>query len=115
MKAALLSALVFPGAGHFYLKKFVSGAVLAIAALGSVYMLVSNALERAQLIADKIVNGEVPLDVEVITNMVTAQPTGAEAQSINIATAVFVISWLVGIVDSYRVGHQQGKRKDSIE
>ena len=30
MKAALLSAFVFPGAGHFFLKKHITGTVLAV-------------------------------------------------------------------------------------
>jgi hypothetical protein len=51
MKAALLSAFVFPGAGHFFLKKHITGTVLA----------------------------------------------------------VFIISLLVGIIDSYRVGRIQDK------
>jgi hypothetical protein len=115
VKAALLSGLVFPGIGHFYLKRHVPGAVLAVAATGSLYVLVSRALERAQVIADKIASGEVPLDVEAITNLVTAPSTGAAAQVINIATAVLLISWLVGIVDSFRVGYLQDKRKAPVE
>jgi hypothetical protein len=31
LKAALLSALVFPGSGHLYLKKYVCVTVLAVA------------------------------------------------------------------------------------
>jgi hypothetical protein len=109
MKAALLSALVFPGSGHFYLKKNMIGTVLAVAALASLYLLVSNAVERALSITEEIQSGAVPLDVVAITELITRQLGGTEGQVLNFASAVLLISWLIGIVDSYRVGHLQSK------
>ncbi len=109
MKAAMLSAFVFPGVGHFFLKKHITGTVLAGAAFASLYLVLSNTVERALQISAKIQAGEVQLDVAAITELLTKQPTGTEAQLLNIAAAAFIISWLIGIVDSYRVGHTQGK------
>lgn len=109
MKAALLSAFVFPGAGHFSLKKPIVGTVLAGAAFASLYSVLSNTFARALQISAEIQGGEVPLDVAAITELVTKQPTGTELQLLNIAAAVFSIAWLIGIVDSYRVGHGQDK------
>ena len=109
MKAALLSAFVFPGVGHFFLKKHIAGTVLAGAAFASLYLVISNTVERALQISEKIQHGEVQLDVAAITELLTKQPTGTEPQLLNIASTVFIISWLIGIVDSYRVGHVQGK------
>jgi hypothetical protein len=103
-KAALLSAFVFPGAGHFFLKKHVAGVVLAVSAFASLYMIISNMVERALQLTDKILSGEVPLDVATITELLAKQPPGAEAQLLNIAWVVLIISWLLGIVDSYRIG-----------
>ena len=108
-KAALLSALLFPGAGHFFLKKYVAGVVLATTSLAALYLLIAKAVEKALLISEKIQSGEVQLDVAAITELVARQATGAEAQLLNIATAVLIISWLIGIVDSYRVGYGQEK------
>ena len=106
-KAALLSAFVFPGAGHFFLKRHIAGAILAGAAFAALYVLVSNAVDRALEIVDKIQRGEVQPDIAVITELVSKQPTGTEAQLINIATAILIIAWLIGVVDSYRVGRLQ--------
>lgn len=107
MKAALLSALVFPGAGHFFLKKHITGTVLAGAALASLYLVISKMVERALQIAEKIQSGEVQLDVAAITELISKQPTGTDAQLLNIAWTVLILSWLIGIVDSYRVGRIQ--------
>ena len=103
-KAALLSALVFPGAGHFFLKKYIPGGILATAACVALYILVSKAVERAVQITDKIQRGEVELDVAAISELVSNHPAGSEDQILSIATAALLISWLIGIVDSYRVG-----------
>ncbi len=108
-KAALLSALVFPGVGHFFLKKYISATVLAGAAVGGIYYLLMIMVERAVQITAKIQTGEIPLNVAGITELVSKQSTGAEAQLQNIATAIFIICWLIGIVDSYRVGRAQDK------
>ncbi len=109
MRAALLSAFVFPGVGHFFLKKYVAGTLLAGAAFASLYLVISNTVERALQISDKIQRGEVQLDVAAITELISQQPTGTEAQFLNIASGVLIISWLIGIVDSYRVGRMQDK------
>ena len=109
MKATLLSAFVFPGVGHFFLKKYVIATVLAGAAFGSLYFVISKTVERALQISEKIQRGEVQLDVAAITELISQQLTGTETQLFNIASTVFIISWLFGIVDSYRVGRLQGK------
>ena len=113
-KAVLLSAFVFPGAGHFYLKKNITGTVLSVAAFFGLYSIVTGILERALQIADKIRSGEVQPDITIITELVSRQPTGAEAQSLNIATTVLIISWIIGMLDSYRVGRiNDNKSRDA--
>ena len=109
IKAALLSALVFPGVGHFFLKQRVSGTVLAAAALVSLWVVITKAMERALQITEEIQRGDVPLDVDAITELVSRQPAGVEGHLLDIAWAVLIVVWLIGIVDSYRVGRIQGK------
>ncbi|HED16649.1 MAG TPA: hypothetical protein ENI64_07560 [Gammaproteobacteria bacterium] len=112
-KAILLSALVFPGAGHFYLKKKITGTVLAVSAFFGLYSIVSKILGLAQQIADKIVSGQVQPDMAIITELLTTQLAGAETQSLNMATTVLIIAWVIGIVDSYRVGRIEDKIQGS--
>jgi hypothetical protein len=102
-KAALLSAFVFPGVGHIYLKKYMPGALLAGASFAAITYLMSAAVERVLQISDKIQTGDVQLDVDAIAELVSVQSSGADTLLINIATAAFIICWLAGIVDSCRV------------
>ena len=112
-KAALLSALVFPGVGNFYLKRYISGAVIAGAAVVALYVLISNAVHRALEIVDKLQRGEIQPDMAVITELVSKQPLGTEALLIDIATALLILAWIIGIVDAYRCGRFQDDGADA--
>ena len=110
MKAVLLSAFVFPGAGHFFLKKYIPGAVLAGAAFAALYLVITGIVERALQISEQIQSGEIQLDAAAIAELVSKQSTGAQTQLPDIAAAVLVVVWLIGIVDSFRVGRAQDER-----
>jgi hypothetical protein len=111
MKAALLSAFVFPGVGHLFLKKYVSGIALVGVSFSDIYYLISKTVEMALQITEKIQSGDVKLDIIAITELVSKQPIGTESHLLNIATAAFIICWLIGIVDSYRVGCVHDKKE----
>jgi len=110
LKAALFSALIFPGSGHFLLKKHVRGVLLAGVSILCIWALLSVAIEKAQEISLKIQSGEIPLDIARITDEVTKQTIGGDTQLAEVATYLLVACWLVGIVDSFRVGRLLDKR-----
>jgi hypothetical protein len=109
--AALLSAFVFPGVGHIFLKKYIPGIALVGASLAATYYLISKTVEKTLQIVDKIQSGDVQLDVTALTGLVSKQSTGTEAQLQDIAMLAIIICWLVSIVDSYRVGCVQDKNE----
>lgn len=111
LKAALLSAFVCPGCGHFYLKKPTTGKLLLVTTIATLCFLLWHAYQRAQLISQQILNGEIPLELNAIYSAVTQAPVGNEALYINIATMGFILAWLVGILDAYRLG----KKHDDAE
>jgi len=106
IKAALLSAFVFPGAGHFYLKKAAVGNLILVPAVTAIGYLSWQAYQKALLISQKIVNGEIPLQLNALYHAITQAPVGSEALLINISTSVFILSWLASIVDAYRLGNK---------
>jgi len=108
-KAALLSAFIFPGAGHLYLRRYVPGGILVGVSLVGIYYLVTNIVERAWEIAEKIQSGAVQLDTTTITELVSQQSAGTDSQLVNIATLAIIICWGIGIIDSYRVGRARDK------
>jgi hypothetical protein len=108
-KAALLSALVFPGAGHLFLKKHLTGAILLCASLAALYLIAADIWEKALAIVEKIERGEVSPDVAAIAELLSRQPMGNESHLLNAALPVLIICWLIGIADSYRCGRALDK------
>jgi hypothetical protein len=104
IKAALFSGLVFPGIGHIYLKHYWRGLALALAATLAVSGIIIPAVQQAQVIANKVLSGEIALDAAAITAQVDAATSGGDSLLLNTAYAVFIICWLIGIADSYRLG-----------
>ncbi len=60
-------------------------------------------------IIEQIQSGYVQLNSRAITELLSKQSTGVELLLLNIATAAFIICWLIGIIDSYRVGRSRDK------
>lgn len=110
-KAALFSALIFPGVGHFYLKRYPMGLILSLISLGSISYIVKISIERAMSIVDQVMNGTVQPDVEVITELVNQQSTGSDVYLLNLATYVFLGCWLGGIYLAYRAGLVEDNKK----
>ncbi|MBX2846879.1 MAG: hypothetical protein KTR16_01055 [Acidiferrobacterales bacterium] len=111
IKAVLLSAFVMPGAGHIYLKRHIVAAVLIVVSLAAFSMLMSIALDKARLIADQILLGDVPPNLNAIMQMVSQASSNDNSLSATIATSTLIIAWVIGIVDSYRIAQLLEKRQ----
>ncbi len=104
-KAVLLSAFLFPGAGHLYLKRYVSGTLLIGATMVCVYFLVVRIIDTAQRISEMILSGAVRADVASITEALARQSAGADASLTSWAGWAIVVCFVVAAGDSYRLGH----------
>ncbi|WP_076411993.1 DUF6677 family protein [Shewanella sp. UCD-KL12] len=111
--ASLLSAFVCPGAGHFYLKKYNTATLISACSLTGLVYLLYQAVERAKEISEQILSGAVPLDISVITKLITEQP--ANGQYVTLATWVFILGWAIGVFDAYRQGNAIDKREQKNE
>ena len=78
--------------GHLYLKRFTLGAFFLVGAAVAGYIVISSAVDTANEIVAKIQGGE---------------------ESTNVATMVFLAFWLIGIIDSVRVGRKLEKAQGS--
>jgi len=106
-KAALLSGLIFPGIGHIVLKQYLRGSVLMFFALVALSVVVTRIFQRALTIVDRINSGDIPVDTGAIAEMVSNSTSGADNFVENAALIVLGACWLVGIIDSYRLGVAQ--------
>jgi hypothetical protein len=103
-KAALFSALVYPGSGHLMLKLYPMGLLLAGTATGCLGVLVFRAFAIAGAISDRILMGEIPLDIARINEEISMQIAAGGSIMVTIATWLLVICWVAGTADAFRLG-----------
>ena len=101
--AVMLSALVFPGIGQLYLKRWSLGLVLMGVAASATYFIISVTLTIALELSAKIQSGIIPADIGAIAKLVSQQ-LSASAQTTNVATTVLLVCWVIGVVSAYRQG-----------
>jgi len=108
-KAALLSGLIFPGIGHIALKKYLRGSALMFFSLVALSVIITRIYQRALIIVDRINSGDIPVDTVAIADMVSNSTSSADSFTENFAVVVLGACWLIGIIDSYRLGVAQEK------
>lgn len=109
-KAALLSGLVFPGAGHMFLKQYLRGSILIGLSLIATTVIVIIIFQRALAVIDRINRGEIAIEAGAVADMVSASTAGGDSRTAGIALLVLGACWLIGIFDSWRIGHAQEER-----
>jgi len=109
IKASLLSAFVFPGAGHIYLKKYIPGIILIGVSSAGIYYLVSKMVNTALQIVEKIQLGHVQADTDTINQLLSNPSTGAESGLMQMATIAIGLCWIIGIIDAYRIGKRDDR------
>jgi hypothetical protein len=102
--AALLSALVLPGAGQFYLRRRARAWLFLLPALLAGMFYLSHALDQANALADQLLSGKMPLDPAAIEARVEAAPTPL---SVTISGVVFVVCWVGSVLEALLVKSQR--------
>ncbi len=110
-KSVLLSALVFPGAGQYYLKRYRTAALLIITSLASVYVIVVEAVKQARIILKEMEASGYVISPERIAELSTQAANNANTTETSFAWALIIICWVVGVIDAYRSGKQADKKQ----
>ena len=116
-KALLYSALIFPGGGHFLLRRYLPGSLLTAVAFACLVLLVAHAIDAAQKVSEQILLGEIPLDLGLIREAVTTQAAAAESPATTVATWLLAACWIVAAFDAWRLGRraeQEENRHDAV-
>ncbi len=105
-KAALLSALVFPGVGQWWLGLRLRALLFAVPTLAGVWVFVAHAWELAMSINAEISSGRVELDPVAIAAQVHQQAAASSGAS-DIAAAVMIVCWAGAAIDAYLQGRKR--------
>jgi hypothetical protein len=101
-KSAIYSGLVFPGTGYFFSQNKTKAWISILLSLTCLIIFMSEAVFKAQIIADKIIAGQLPFDILVIREQIKLVEGNYSDMFLGSITFLFVTTWLVSILDSYR-------------
>jgi len=102
LKAALLSALIYPGIGHLSLKRYLSAIVLIIGFSIPMILLFKQIIEKANQVVAQIEHGQVGMDISSISNALNTT-AGGSMQTLNSYTYLMLAIWVIALLDIYRV------------
>lgn len=105
IKAALVSALIFPGLGHLVLRRAARGCLFIVPAAAAVLYLLRSVMQLADRIGADINSGALALDPVAILERVHA--SGVDNAGANLAGAVCIACWLGSIADALWLGRRQ--------
>lgn len=103
VKAALMSAFLFPGSGHFFLKSRITGTIFSIGFVIPLYYVIQDVMAKAQLLVAQISTGKIPINVTSLSQSISETTT----QDSNFTMDILIIIWVISIIDSYFLGLKQ--------
>ena len=103
IKAALLSALVFPGAGQFYLKRYWRGLLMMLITIVGLAVIIIKATTAALDRLQALQGTGTAFDINAISSL--AEQSSANMLSDNTIILVFLVAcWIFSVLDAYRIG-----------
>ena len=111
IKAALLSALVFPGLGQMYLKRYVRGLIPMVFILTGLGVLIVQATVGALQVLDKIqiqLQGGT-MDMNAVSNLAAGSSTHGDPYSSLISLGI-AGCWVFSVIDAYLLGKEKDRR-----
>ena len=107
MKSALLSALIFPGVGQIasgYKKRGWSFIGVMFVLL---YLVMSKIMQQASLVIAEMQKNGTAINVEEISKLSSELVSFSDNMVLNAALLLLILTWLVSIVDAYRLGKKE--------
>jgi hypothetical protein len=96
--AALLSALVFPGVGQWYMGRRRLALLLALPALAAGYVYLSWSMDEANAIAGQLLSGAMPLDPAALAAKLEGQ---ASPLRVTLSGWVFALCWIGSVLEAW--------------
>lgn len=105
IKAALISALLFPGLGHLALRRGLRGLLFIVPTLlAAGYLLRATLALAATLVAD-VESGKLPLDPILILERVHS--SGIDNPATNGAALICILCWVGSVADALWLGRHR--------
>lgn len=107
IKAVLLSALIFPGSGHLFLKKYVNAIVFISIFSIPLFLVIADVVNKTNHVIEEIEKGYIPLDAVAISEALSNIMTRTDTQSLNMQVYFMIAVWIIAIIDAYRLAKKE--------
>jgi hypothetical protein len=104
LKGALLSGLILPGLGQVFLKHYIRGAALILAALVCLSSMVVKTMENALAIHEKLGLKGGAISMSDISKAAAQASSTSDSLNFNFLALLLMLCWIIGVVDAYRIG-----------
>lgn len=111
IKAALLSALVFPGVGQMYLKRYVRGLIPMVLTLTGLGVWIARATVGALQELDKMQIQGGLVDLNAVAHRGAASSASGDGY-FPLIVPMIIGCWLFSVIDAYRLG--KGKEPPTV-
>jgi ABC-type transport system involved in cytochrome c biogenesis permease subunit len=99
--AAVLSALVFPGVGQYYMGRRMRALLFLVPAAIAGLVYFNFAMDAANAVVDQVMSGSMPLDPAAIEAKMAALPTPL---AVTLSEIVFVACWVGSVAEIWLAG-----------
>ena len=103
LKAALLSGLVFPGAGQISLHRYGRGIILVALVIGALACIIVMGARTALALLEQLEMQGGDVDIATLSRLAAQASTLSNAWYYG-SLILIVSCWLFGIIDAYRIG-----------
>jgi len=103
IKAALLSALIFPGVGQLATGKKTKGWGFIVSTLIIVYLMISEIIKKAKQVINDMQESGVAINTESVSQATSQMNGFSDNTYLNMLLVTFIIIWLLSIIDAGRV------------
>ncbi len=100
LNPVLMSALIFPGAGHLALKRRGRASLFIVPVVMAVFFFAREVAAKITPIVDKIQNGELAPDPFMLYSLIKLQSSEA-TPFMNLCAGVIVACWIGAAIDAW--------------
>jgi len=104
VKAALLSALVFPGVGQIVNGHVKRGWTFVAIVAVLLVLIISKLMQQALLVLEELQKKGAAIDINEVSRISAEVVSFSDNLFLNITLLLLMATWLISIVDAYRAG-----------
>lgn len=106
IKAALLSALVFPGAGQISVGHIKRGWVIIVINIVILYFIISEVMQQALKVITEMQKKGLAINVETISNTTHKVMNFSDNTFLNLMFIIIIVGWLASTIDAFFLGRK---------